>query len=232
MANIKKRIRKLFSSPTERSFTFYDVGFHGDQHLISFITTILDQCKYFVETGTNVGSSIAHAARISPETTCFSCEPDPEAFKHALDNTSAYNNVQIFNQPSLDFLKELTGNKDLLNEDTLFWLDAHGYGFEWPLRQETEFIMGHWKKAYIFVDDFLVPGLDCFGYDEYKGQICSYDYIKTHINREFEHHLYYPQYSERTSAHHPLRGWGLIEFGHTSELELSTKIQDLVRKEL
>jgi hypothetical protein len=118
----------------------------------------------------------------------------------------------------------------MLSENVLFWLDAHGYGFKWPLREEVSFITGHFQTAYVLIDDFKVPGLDCFGYDLYDGQECSFDYIRDALDESIEYSLYYPSYTERTSRHHPLRGWGLIEFGHEAALELPTTLRDKVRR--
>jgi hypothetical protein len=116
-----------------------------------------------------------------------------------------------------------------LDKRVLFWLDAHGYGFEWPLRKEISFITTNFERAYILIDDFKVPGLDCFGFDEYDGQVCSFEYIKSALNPGLEYRLCYPNYKERTSAHHPLRGWGLLEFGHNEDLTLPASLRNKVR---
>jgi hypothetical protein len=125
----------------------------------------------------------------------------------------------------------MLNKQEVLDGEVLFWLDAHGYGFEWPLREEVSVITTYWQKAYLLIDDFLVPGLDCFGYDEYKGQVCSFDYIKNSLNDQHEYSLYYPPYIERTSKHHPLRGWGLIEYGHCAKLDLPETTRSRIRKE-
>lgn len=212
-------------------FMFYETGFHGDQYLLAFVDTIMQSVKTFIETGTNVGSTLAYVARKYPHIQCFSCEPDPEAFRHALRNTNGLPNVYLFNETSQHFLERIQREyPHLFEEDTLFWLDAHGYGFEWPLRDEISFITRRFRKAYILIDDFKVPGLDCFGYDAYQDQECSFEYIKDALNPRIEYALYYPNYTERTSHHHPLRGWGLIEFGHKNELELPTTLREKVRR--
>ena len=84
----------------------------------------------------------------------------------------------------------------------------------------------------MLIDDFLVPGIDCFSYDEYDGQICSFNYIKGSLSYKHEYRLYYPTYINRTSKHHPLRGWGLVEFGHAAELETSERIKRNTKKTL
>lgn len=111
-------------------------------------------------------------------------------------------------------------------------MDAHGYGFEWPLKEEVFFITRAFKRAHVLIDDSKVPGLDCFGYDKYKEQICSLDYLKDAINPRIEYQLYYPCYTDRTSRYHPLRGWGLIVFGFDRELKLPGFLQDKVKRVL
>jgi len=112
----------------------------------------------------------------------------------------------------------------------LYWLDAHGYGFKWPLREEIATLTGNCAKAFVLIDDFLVPGLDCFGYDRYENQICSFEYIADSMDRKHQYRVYFPHYTERTSKHHPLRGWVLIEFGHFSPIDLPPKLVGKVRR--
>lgn len=82
------------------------------------------------------------------------------------------------------------------------------------VEKELEFITARFESAYILIDDFKVPGRDYFGYDQYQEQICSYDYVKGSLNPGKTYQLYYPTYQDKTSKHHPLRGWGLLVFGH------------------
>lgn len=216
---------------TPSRFVLYETGFHGDEQLLAVVDTIMQSVKVFVETGTNVGSTLAYVARKYPHVRCFSCEPDMQAFQYAHQNTSELPNVYLFNETSQHFLERIQREYPyLFKDDTLFWLDAHGYGFEWPLRDEISFITRRFRKVYILIDDFKVPGLDCFKYDAYQGQECSFEYIKDALDPTKRYALYYPNYTERTSEHHPLRGWGLIEFGHEQALRLPDSLRDRVRR--
>jgi len=209
--------------------TFFNVGFHGDTYLSDLVDTITKEVNVFVETGTNVGSTIAYVARTYPHIRCLSCEPDIEAFQYAMKNTAGLSNVTIYNETSQEFLSRIKRqHAELFEQNTLFWIDAHGYGFKWPLKEEIAFITTNFKAANILIDDFKVPGLDCFAYDEYQGQECSFDYIKNSINLKLNYNIYYPNYTERTSKHHPLRGWGLIVFGHGHELKIPDSLRDKV----
>ena len=112
---------------------------------------------------------------------------------------------------SMDFLHDL-GRASIFDKKVLFWLDAHGHGFEWPLKEEIAFITKNFKNAAIFIDDFKVPHNENFLWDSYDGQYCSFDYIKDSIVND-SYSLYYPDYNIKTSEHHPLKGWAVIFLG-------------------
>ncbi len=227
----KQRVSQSYSGKSDR-FNFLDIGFHGDQYLIEVVDFLAQYCEFFIETGTNVGSTLAYFAGKYPQISCISCEPDEKAYQLARQNTSKLSNVSIFNELSQDFLVRLEREyQKLFNQKCLFWLDAHGYGFKWPLKEELDFITAKFETGYILIDDFKVPGLeDTFGYDIYQDQICSFDYIQESFSQGKSYHIYYPNYTEKTSQHHPLRGWGLIEFGHAPSLILPQNLQNKVKK--
>jgi hypothetical protein len=226
---VAKIKRMLNRGITPARSSFFNVGFHGDRYLLQLVDLIIHNCDYFVETGTNVGSTLAYVARTYPYVQCLSCEPDSQAFESARENTSGLDNVSIYNETSQQFQYRLQEEHvGLFREDVLFWLDAHGCGFKWPLKEELRFITTEFDSAYILIDDFKVPGSDHFNYDEYQDQICSYDYVKDALAPGRQYRLYYPNYTERTSKHHDLRGWGLIEFGHIDELEIPELLLDKV----
>lgn len=207
-------------------FAFLPVGFHGDRYLLDIVDALAQDAEVFVETGTNVGSTLAYFARKYPNIPCLSCEPDAEAFQHARKNVSGLPNITLYNQTSQQFLETLREKHgDIFQKKALFWLDAHGYGFQWPLKEELAFISGNFAHALILIDDFKVPGQEMFGYDEYQGQICSYEYVKNALDTARMYKVYYPNYTEHTSPHHPLRGWGLIEYGQEQGLRLPERMQ-------
>jgi hypothetical protein len=109
--NMLNKLRPSKTSP--KRFTFMDVGFHGDLYLLELVDTIMNKCKYFVETGTNVGSTLTYVAKKYPEIQCFSCETDMAAFEHARQNTLGCGNVQLFNKASLDFLEQLFTRQEI-----------------------------------------------------------------------------------------------------------------------
>jgi predicted O-methyltransferase YrrM len=202
---------------------FHETGFHGDQYLLSLVDELMSQTDYFIETGTNVGSTLAFTAKKYPHITCLSCEPGTEAHSNAAINTSGLLNVRLYNETSTDFLIRIKREMQFLfHERVLFWLDAHGYGFDWPLKEEIEFITANFNKAIILIDDFKVPERGCFKYDSYKDQTCSYDFVKASFKSDF-YRVYYPTYTDRTSSHHPLTGWGLITHNCSFDIPVHLK---------
>ena len=192
------------------------IGFHGDQYLLAIVDHLAASADVFVETGTNTGITLSYFARRFPHITCLSCEIDTDrAVPLARERTRDLDNVRIFAEPSQSFLQRLTReHSELFARRGLFWLDAHGIGFEWPLRDEVRFIFERVTGGSILIDDFLVPGYETvFQHDRYDGQACSFEYIRSAIPADAAYRLYYPDYTERTSTHHPLCGWGLMQFG-------------------
>ena len=215
------------SKRSEASYEFQNIGFHGDKHLIEFVDDIVirERIEVFIETGTNVGSSLTYLAKRHPQVQALSCEPDLEAYRRANQYADNLSNVEIYNLPSEDFLNLLAKREGLTGKRCLFWLDAHGYGFKWPLREEVRYIADTFAVAYVMIDDFKVPGLDCFRYDEYQGQVCSYEFIRDSLGSR-PYQVFAPRYTDRTSKHHPLVGWGLIVLG--TEYAVPSALQSLV----
>jgi hypothetical protein len=208
---------------------FVNKGFHGDEYLLELVDTIIPQVDTFIETGTQNGVTISHVAHTYPRLRCLSCEPDQRFFRQAYEHTKRLPNVSLYNEGSQQFISKLKKRREVFGQ-TLFWLDAHGYGFSWPLKEEIAFITNNFNSAFILIDDFKVPGMDCFGFDVYEDQECSFEYIKDSLNPERTYQLYYPSYTERTSDYHPLRGWVLIAFGQTAPLYLPLSLAGKIRQ--
>ncbi|WP_258104019.1 hypothetical protein [Marinoscillum sp. MHG1-6] len=204
-------LKKLLEKKSR--FNLMPVGFHGDTYLMDLVDFLINTgVEVFIETGTNVGSTLAYVAKSYPDIMCYSCEPDPEAYQHATRNTSNFSNVKIYNQLSQDFMISLKKNhQDIFGKKCLVWIDAHSYGFRWPLQEEISYFSEYLNSGYILIDDFQVPDKPMFSYDKFENQLCAHEYIKDYFKSNYK--LYYPGYEEKTSKHHPLVGWGLYVFG-------------------
>jgi hypothetical protein len=190
---------------------FLEKGFHGDDYLIGMNFAAAERCCQAVETGSNVGSSLCFLAGKFPGMPCSACEPDAEAWAVARRHAAELKSVTLVNEKSPEFLYAL--EKTIAAGRTLFWLDAHGYGFKWPLKEEIGFITRTCPGASVFIDDFKVPGQPQFLFDEYDGQVCGFDEKEGSFKPGLACHLVYPAYTEKTSTFHPLKGCFLIEFG-------------------
>jgi hypothetical protein len=225
----------LFGQPRKKPSVrelspFCEIGFHGDRHLLELVRHCLSTAGQFIETGANVGSTLAYVAREFPKKTIYSCEPDPNAFDAARANLSGYPNATLFHLPSPAIFHTLfKHDPKAVTRDTVFWLDAHCYGFQWPLRDEIDCITRHFERCYIFIDDFKVPGIECFKYFIDEGRECSFESIQGSLKPGHHYRVYYPNYRDKTSTHHPLCGWGMIEYGHSVPLPLPAALKEKIR---
>lgn len=197
-------------------FTLLPEGFHGDKHLQKVARLLLGGADNFIETGTNVGSTLLYVARNHPGVSCYSCEPDDAAFVQAQTNTHAESNVQIFREDAVTFLLRLVERKpDCRKQPSVFWLDAHCYGYGWPLPTEISFIAKHFEKPWILIDDCEVPGRPEFAFHSFPRENCSIDTLLQALPPGTNYRLWGPAYREHTSAFHPLTGWCLMALGHS-----------------
>lgn len=195
-----------------RYLDLYPSGFHGDLHLQRVVREVASRSTAFVETGTNSGSTLHYVARTYPHLACFSCEPDDEAFAAACRHLDAFPAVRVQHATSQGFLGRCLDT--IADERVMFWLDAHGWGFPWPLREELSTITTRLDRAAIFIDDFRIPHLPQFEFDiAADGSVCDFAHVRPALSPARAYTLVYPNYTERTSTHHPLCGWGLILYG-------------------
>lgn len=212
----------------------YEIAFHGDSYLLTFCDYILAKSGVFIETGTYQGHSTEYVARTFGHLQIFSCEPNNKHFKIAEDRLRPFrDNITLNKEVSPDFLYEIVkSHPEIIDKDVVFWLDAHPFKwdlYKWPLKEEIRFITKTFKKAYIFIDDFKIPGRPNFQFNSHFGQEYSYESIQKELCKDKIYSIYFPEYKEKTSRHHPLVGWILIEFGH-SEMHIPTLLQNSIRR--
>ena len=207
------------ASATRALDPILDVGFHGDRHLLRLVDWLAKQSQAFIETGANVGSTARYVASRFAPLPVYSCESDASAFAAARNHLAPHPHARVEHARSPDFLYRLhERHPELLDQQNLYWLDAHGYGFRWPLVDEVAFLTSRLERALVLIDDFRVSGRPEFQYDQYDGQVCAIETIRDALHPGRSYTLVVPTYSEHTSPHHPLVGVGLIQFG--SDLEL------------
>lgn len=206
---LKRKSKHLISA-------LYDFGFHWDKYLLSLVSRIIPETEACVETGTNVGTTVHYVSKTYPHLLVYSCEPDIQAFRMAQHNVADCPNVHLYKMKSPDFLYALHTEYPALKRSlNLYLLDAHGYEFEWPLKEEINFITTLLEHAVIIIDDAKIPDNPQFQYHTYNGQECNLDYIMEALTPGKRYHLCYPTYAERTSLHYPypLVGYIVVGFG-------------------
>ena len=52
-----------------------------------------------------------------------------------------------------------------------------------------------------------------FGFDSYPDGTIDLDYVMRHLNPRSDYVLTLPRYREKSSTHHPLRGWACLSWG-------------------
>jgi len=189
------------------------IGFHGDRHLVRAVARALEDATLFVETGSNEGASLAYTASLRPDLPMRSCEPSDTGLAKARERCAPYPHVRISGQPSPDALFDVISEfPDLAEQRPVFWLDAHAHGVPLPLDQEVALLTSAYPRGHMFIDDFQVPDRPWFGFDAYPDGTISLEYVLPHLDRMQTYTVTVPRYRERTSTHHPLRGWCCISW--------------------
>ncbi len=185
----------------------FATGFHGDRHLLALVEGLMAGIELFVETGANVGSTTGYVARTWPGVRVLACEANAEAAQAAAANVKPFPNATVTHAESPRFLYDLLGAEPAVAErPALFWLDAHGHGYDWPLAEEIRLISDSWRSAVLLVDDARVPDRPEFRFCEYDGQVCGVEYVADALAPGRRAVMAWPTYTEHTSPHHPLAG--------------------------
>lgn len=199
---------------TGRPLNEMGLPFHGDEVLLEVIDSIVTgrELRLFIETGTEAGTGTAYMAETYPALQCWTCESHLPTYLTAVENLKhVKDRVSIFAGTSVDFLDRFRDMMPyILEQQALFWLDAHSHGFGSPLREEVAFITKHWRGGYILCDDFQVPGHPDFEYDTYEIGPLSWDLIKDSLGKRV-HQVWWPGYKAPAFPHG--RGWVLLVFG-------------------
>jgi len=212
---IKKIVRDIkdsiygenFLKPTENL-----LGFHGDQYLMNLVNFFLLESSNYVETGARRGVTLKYVADGYKHLNLFSCEPNEEYFSIAEMKLKSDNKCKIYNEKSQSFIPKILDEMDL-NNLTFFFLDAHGKGYKWPLRQEIEQITERLNRAIILIDDFKVPNNPQYEHDVYDGQECKISFIKDKLNSNRKYKFIYPKYKIQTSNYKHFTGYIIILMG-------------------
>jgi len=100
---------------SSRSLQPLPVGFHGDRHLLRLIDLLAARAHTFLETGSNVGSTLGYVARRFPALDCISCEPDPAAHAVAAEHACVRPGVALHRETSIGTAATRNGTLDRLS---------------------------------------------------------------------------------------------------------------------
>jgi hypothetical protein len=156
-----------------------------DKYLLNELITLRDKfdIKYFFETGSWKGYSSNIASKYFEKV--FSCEVDEGLFNEAVMNNQNNSNVSLFKGNSPLILNTIVTRE---HEDSIFFLDAHWYGYV-PLNDELSVIKSVGIKPVIVIHDFFTPtgdGSSKFEYDKYGDTVIGFDLVKDKIEQIYD----------------------------------------------
>jgi hypothetical protein len=132
--------------------------------------------EQIVETGTFRGTTTEWFAQfgIPVETV----EAHPRYYSFAKARLRRYENVRIYFESSVSFLKNRIRRTKKNEIAGLFYLDAHWEHYL-PLREELELIFGYYKNAVVLIDDFNVHDDPGYGFDNYgPDKTLNFEHLK------------------------------------------------------
>lgn len=119
-----------------------------------------------IETGTHVGETTGYMS-VTSKLPVYSSEINPNIFELAKMRLKSLPGIHLYRSDSREFIKELGGNPEMVQNEVFFYLDAH-WEKDCPLVEEIEQIASRWGNFVIMIDDFQVPGDDGYGYDRFS----------------------------------------------------------------
>ena len=88
--------------------------------------------------------------------------------------------LKLYNDNSINFLRNISNNDLFSKSNIFFYLDAHGSGNNLPLREEVELIFKNFATSIVMIDDFEVPGTN-YGFDTRLGHKLNINLLNTLI---------------------------------------------------
>lgn len=163
--DLETAIHVLVDSPAYRPGE--RVGFNGLAGRKRIFEALLGRYRFacFIETGTHVGNTTGYLSEKS-NSPVYSSEINPILYSLAAMRLRNMSNIHLHNMDSTKFLEEIARDRNIVNSECFFYLDAH-WRKNSPLLEEIAQIASRWDKFAIMIDDFQVPGDEGYGYDRY-----------------------------------------------------------------
>ena len=162
---LNNNLKEIFGGP-----------FNGQKIRKQIFLNIISEIKinYIVETGTFRGSTTVFFAQ--QNIPVYSVELHARYFGYSKMRLKKYNNVILFNNNSLNFLEDISNNDLFTKSKIFFYLDAHGFGKNLPLRKEVELIFNNFNNSIVMIDDFEVPNTN-YGFDARLGYKLNINFL-------------------------------------------------------
>ncbi len=174
------------------SLSAYKLGrsaFNHSPELSSFFHLITHyyQTDVCIETGTLEGFTTRFFSLNFKEV--HTVEISEEYYKKGEDLLQDCTNVHRYLGSSPDVLKEILPS--IKHKRIFCYLDAHWNDY-WPLLDEIEEIGNtHQDNCIIAVDDVRVPGRKDIPFDSYHDEPCSYEFVKSKLEKVFTEYQYH-----------------------------------------
>lgn len=120
----------------------------------------------------------------------YSCELNKFNYLLSRILTFGARNLSLGKESSPVFLKKLL-RMGAAGDNPFFYLDAHWYDYL-PLKDELRVIDSFCSRACVVIDDFFVPGLPSFGFDQYQNVRLDSTLVRKAMPGDLT--IYYPNY--------------------------------------
>ena len=170
--------------------------FNGDGFLLNDFKALAE--KHKIKTIVETGTHLAETAEVLADwcETLYTFETDKNWFRASLKTMKSKKNAKLFNMNSVEglnkYLPEMEG-------PIMFFLDAHWESYN-PLLDELAEIAKAGLKPVIVIHDFKVPNRPDLGFDSYKGQDYTFEWIHESIYAIYGENGYKFHYNDKAEG--------------------------------
>ncbi len=171
------------------------LGYEGDEFVHEEIKKLVDKFKVnlIVETGTFLGAT---TKRLSEFCNVETFEVVEENYNKSVQNCKGINSIELNLKDSVNGLIDLLPT--VLDNSILLFLDAHWWD-ACPLLDELKVIADNGIKPVIVIHDWKVPNRPDLGFDSYKGQDFTFEWIEQSLKNIYGNNFKY-HYNDQASG--------------------------------
>jgi hypothetical protein len=200
----------FFGRDAEQDFGVFN-GQQGRQRLVERLIAEFEP-RVIVETGTFRATTTLWFARF--RVPVYTVEISDRHYAYSKLKLLSAANVRPRRGHSVPFLRRLYRDGSLSEGPMLFYLDAHFWHGELPLRDELQIIFGHPVPALVLIDDFAVPGDRGYKFDDHgPDRKLHIEYLRT-VSTPDPMHVFFPSTPSQEETGFR-RGCCLVTTSHT-----------------